>query len=115
MIAVTPASIASCGPSANGKNASEAKAAPSTEERVVVIARSEQHLHELPHDRIGKLAIDAPVQTDDAAEGRERVGRESSLVCLQSARGNGDAAGIVVLDDHARRNLELRDRQPSRI
>ena len=45
MIAVTPASIASCGPSANGKNASEASAAPCSDSAVRLLDREAHRVH----------------------------------------------------------------------
>ena len=43
----------------------------------------------------------------DHAECGERIGRERALVRLLDRRGDGDAARVRVLDDHARRQREL--------
>ena len=82
MIAVTPASSASCGPSANGKNASEASEAPV--ERVAVLARlldrdpdrvDAAHLPRADPDRLQVLREHDRVRGDVLADppGEEQV------------------------------------------
>ena len=51
--------------------------------------------------------VDRAVDADDAAEGRHRVARERRAVGLEHRAADGDAARVVVLDDRARRQLEL--------
>ena len=56
---------------------------------------------------LGRRLVDPAVEGDDAAEGAERVAREGALVGLQRGRAERRAARVVVLDDHARGDLEL--------
>ena len=83
------------------------------EPRLVVVGR-EQHLDELLGDLAAELRADRAVEHDDAAVGRERVGREGLLVGLLDRAGDRDAARVRVLDDHAGRHGELEHQHPPR-
>src|SRR5262249_17410561 len=54
-----------------------------------------------------QLAVDAAVDGDDAAEGRDRVGRARQTVGLGDGGGGRDAARVRVLDDDRGRAGEL--------
>ena len=71
-------------------------------------AGRENHFDELPlEDRPRGGGIDLSIEGDDAAERGGRVGAISLLVGGGCRGGDRDAAGIRVLDDDARRRLEL--------
>ena len=60
---------------------------------------------------LGQFGFDAAVEQHDAAEGRLRVAGERALVGLERGRSDRYPAWVVVLDDHARRDLELGQQQ----
>ena len=76
-------------------------------ERVLVVAAREQHLDELVDERLRELAVDPAIDADHAAVGGHRIAGERLLVGLERVRAHGHAARVVVLDDHAGRDLEL--------
>ena len=63
--------------------------------------------------RAGERRVDRPVEDDDAAVRRQRIAGERLLVGIVRRLGDRDPARVVVLDDHARRPVEL-VQQPSR-
>ncbi len=78
-------------------------------QRVVVVARREQHLDELLGQPLGGRPVDRAVERDDAAERAQRVRAERAVVGLQGAVAERRAARVVVLDDDARGIAEVRD------
>ena len=70
--------------------------------------RGHDDLDELPfEDHAGSRTVERPVEGDDAAECRGRVGPERTVVGLADVRAHRNAAGIRVLDDHAGGRGEL--------
>src|SRR5206468_2157926 len=69
----------------------------------------------LPDDQVGELVGDGPVQGDDAAVGRNRIGGERALVCVLDRARYRNTARISVLDDHARGGFELTQAEPRRV
>src|SRR5262249_60875502 len=65
---------------------------PQRIERVLGVARREQHLDELLRELLAECRLDLAVEDDDAAVGRGRVGGESLGVRLLDRRANRDAA-----------------------
>jgi hypothetical protein len=64
--------------------------------------RGDDHFDELPvHNRLGGDGVQRPVEGDDAAEGRGRVGLIGAVIGVENGRADRHAAGIGVLDDHA--------------
>ena len=59
-----------------------------------------QHFDELFGDQARRLAIHRHIESDDPAKGRGRVRLQGLLISLCSARSEGHATGIGVLDDH---------------
>ena len=84
-------------------------------ERLVGVARGEQDLAELLDEQLGQLAVDRPVEADDAAERRLRIAGERALVGLARRAADRDPARVVVLDDRAGRDAELVDQQAARV
>ncbi len=82
--------------------------------RLLVEAGREEHLHELTCDRDPERGRHRAVEDDDAAERRDRIGRESLRVRLLDRRRDRDPARVRVLDDRAGRKLELAKEQPRR-
>ena len=80
-------------------------------------AGRDQHLDELLV--VADLArggfVDRPVEGDDAAEGRGRVGLPGLGVGLDQVRADGHAAGVGMLDDDAGRRVEGLDAFPGRV
>ena len=72
----------------------------------VVVGR-DQHLDELPGDRLRRRAVQPAVHRDDAAERADRIAGEGALVGLDHGPPHRHAAGVGVLDDHAGGDLEL--------
>ncbi len=70
-------------------------------ERAVLVARREQDLDELLGERLRRGGVDGPVERDDAAERAQRVALERGAVGAREVGGDGGAARVVVLDDHA--------------
>ena len=87
----------------------------STRQRLVVVATGEQDLDELVGQRPGQLAVDPAVHARPPRR-RPTSGShaKASVVGLERGRADGHAARVVVLDDHARRDLELAQQQPAR-
>ena len=85
-------------------------------ERALAVAGREQQLDEVLVQRLRELGVDLAVEHDHAAEGALGVARERALVGLVERLADGAAAGVVVLDDRRRRQLELAQqaRGPSR-
>ena len=81
-------------------------------ERVVVVARRDQDLDEVFVQALGEGPVHIPVERDHAAERGHRVAGKGLLVRDAEPLGGGHAAGVVVLDDHARRRLELVEQAP---
>ena len=81
--------------------------ARSVVERLLVVARREQHLDELLGEPLGEHGRHRPVDDDHAAVRRDRIGAERARVRLLDRAGDGDAARVRVLDDHAGREREL--------
>ena len=71
-------------------------------ERIRRIARRDQHLEKLRRHGLERRRVDRPAEGDDAAERRGRVRRERIPVGGERTVGKRRAAGIRVLDDHAR-------------
>src|SRR5581483_713971 len=80
-------------------------------ERRLVVRRREQDLDELGDEHLGQLPIDRAVEADDAPKRGDRIAGERALVRVECGGTYGSPAGVVVLDDHAGRNLELPDQQ----
>ena len=59
--------------------------------------------------------VHRPVEGDDAAEGRRRIGRERAPVAVQRIRADRHAAGIGMLDDDAGGRIERLDAFPGRV
>ena len=57
-------------------------------------------------DGLGGGRVEWPVEGDDAAEGRGRVGDVGVFVGIEHRVGHGDAAGVGVLHNHARGFVE---------
>ena len=68
----------------------------------------------MPGERHAQRRRDRAVEDDDAAVGRYRVGGNRLRVRVLDRGGDGDPARVRVLDDHARRELELADEQARR-
>ncbi len=81
-------------------------------ERGVGVAGREQHLDELLRDRGAELPRHRPVERDDAAVGRDRIGGQCHIVGREQLRMAGNAAGDIVLDDRDRRIGEAGSRGP---
>ena len=64
---------------------------------------------------LGQLAADRPVDRDHAAVGRDRVAGQRLQVGLQRVGADRHPAGVVVLDDHAGRLLEVADQAAGRV
>ena len=79
----------------------------SSSSAAVVVAGREEHLDELLDELLGEREVDRAVDDDDPAERAHRVGGEGALVGVEPRPPDGRAARVVVLDDHARRDLEL--------
>ena len=85
-------------------------------ERLVGVARGDDNLDELLvligkvlDQLIGNLAVAG----DDAAEGALGIAGEGAVVGGRDVLGNGGAAGVLMLEDHAGRLVELADQVPS--
>ena len=65
--------------------------------------------------RSASARVDRPVERDHAAEGRQRVAGERLLVGLERVVADRHPAGVVVLDDHAGRRLELVEQAARRV
>ena len=69
--------------------------------------RGDHRFDERGHDRPGRVLVDRPVEADDAAERRQRVGLARADVGLGNRGARRRAARVGVLDDHRRRLAEL--------
>src|SRR6516225_517310 len=75
---------------------------------ILVQRRHRQHLDELTlGDDGGGGCLELAIEGDDAAERRGRIGTVGGLVGGEETRVNGGPAGVGMLDDDARRRLEL--------
>ncbi len=72
-----------------------------------LVGGREQDLDELLGQPLRGGRVDRPVEGDHAAERAQRIGRERALVRLQSGGTDRRAARVVVLEDHARRLVEV--------
>ena len=70
-------------------------------------------------DRFDRCAVNRPVEGDDAAERRNRIGGERLAVGIDRGGRGRRTAGVRMLDDHARRMVgeigECLDAFPGRI
>src|SRR6266850_3601445 len=78
-------------------------------------ARRDHHLGELGGERFGGLRVERAVERQDPAESRHRIGLERLRVGFREGVGDGGAAGVGVLDDHAGRVGEALDALPCRV
>ena len=76
---------------------------------LLVGAGGDDHLGEDVGDQPGVGPGQAPVDGDDAAEGRDRVALQRPGIGRRQIAAHGDAAGVGVFDDDAGRGLELGD------
>ena len=81
------------------------------ERAVFVIGRDDHFKEGLGHHACG-LGSQPPVDGDDAAEGRHRVGRPRALKGFADARRRRRAARVGMLDDGAAGRLELAHQRP---
>ncbi len=81
----------------------------------VRVTGREQDLHELSDNQVGELLGDGPVQGDDAAVGGNRIAGKRALVGVLDRACDRHTAGVCVLDDHARWELELAQAEPGSI
>ena len=87
-------------------------------QRLVVGLRRDDDLGEDLDDLSRRRGVEAAVQRDDAAEGRDRIAGERLFVGLEQGRADRDAAGVGVLDDGDRRafgRIELGDEFVGRV
>ena len=77
--------------------------------RLRLEARGQQHLDELFGESLRARRVNRAVERDHAAVGADRVAGESALVGVLRGLAERAAAGIVVLDDRARRLGEVLD------
>src|SRR5256714_7565830 len=84
-----------------------------TLDRRLFEVRRDDALRENLRGGAGRTLVNPTVKGDDAAEGRDGVGRERAPVSLFERRAVGRARGVHVLDDRARRLVEVADELPS--
>ena len=77
--------------------------------------RRDDDLRENLRDGARRRFVNRAVEGDDAAEGRHGVGRERAPVSLFERRGGGRARRVHVLDDRARRLVEVAHELPRRV
>ena len=82
--------------------------------RLVVVIRCDDDLGKYFDDRLGDGGIDLAVKRDDAAESRNRVGRQGASVGFLVRRADADAGRICVLDDRDGEFVEVVDQIPRR-
>ena len=76
-------------------------------ERVALVIRREQDVDEPLSERFPECARHGAVHCTDHPERGHGIGCERAFVRFPDRRCNGNAAGIRVLDDRARRQREL--------
>ena len=76
-------------------------------ERVVVEPGGQHQLHEHRVEALGQRPLHPPVEAEDAAEGALAIRGQRELEGVVLVGAHGHAAGVVVLDDRHRRQLEL--------
>src|SRR5947209_6645972 len=81
-------------------------------DRRLVEVRRDDDLRENLRDGASRTRVNTAVKGDYAAEGRDRVGCERAAVRLFERLGGGRARRIHVLDDRARRLVEVADELP---
>ena len=87
-------------------------------ERIIGVARGDDDLNELlvlVGEMFNQLIGNLAVAGDDAAEGALGVAGEGAVVGGRDVLGNGRAAGVLMLEDHAGRLVELANQVPSGI
>ena len=85
-------------------------------ERLIGVARGDDDLDELlvlVGEVLNQLKGNLAVAGDDAAEGALGIAGESAVVGGRDVLGNGGTAGVLMLEDHAGRLVELADQVPS--
>ena len=85
-------------------------------ECLVSVARGDNDLDELlvlVGEMFNQLKGNLAVAGDDAAEGALGIAGEGAVVSGRDVLGNGRAAGVLMLEDHAGRLVELADQVPS--
>ena len=83
--------------------------------RFGVHPRGDDHFDELLNDSFGCGFVQLAVEGDDAAEGRRRVGLESSSIRIEWISPDCNPARIGVFDDHASRGVKTLDALPGRV
>ena len=66
-------------------------------------------------ETLGQRAVYPAVERDDAAECRHGVAGECPVIGVADVVCDGNAAGVVVLDDRAGGQLELVQQAPGRV
>ena len=87
-------------------------------ERLIGVARGDDDLDELlvlVGEVLNQLKGNLAVAGDDAAEGALGIAGESAVVGGRDVLGNGGTAGVLMLEDHAGRLVELADQVPGGI
>src|SRR4029453_11578551 len=84
-------------------------------DRLVLVARREDQLHEALAQLRPELPVDLAVEDDHTAVGAGRIAGESALIGLERRFADADTARIVVLDDCAGRQLELAQQAAARV
>ena len=76
---------------------------------VLGVAGCDHHLDKGRGDFLGRRDVHRPIQCDHTSERRHRIGLAGPHVGFARVRSEGDAAGVIVLDDDRGRFLELLD------